>query len=143
MLHNLYSVGYLNPKALEILQERIDQGAVILDIRLLAGSRYRPDFSGKRLRERFGAAYLRAMELGNKNYNRPGAPIVLVNPQKGIARLLTLLEQSDVCLLCRCQQLARCHTATVVNEAQRINPSIRVTKLGEHLAEREEHRHVS
>lgn len=142
-MHSLFSVGYLNPGALDLLQERIDQGAVILDIRLLAGSRYRPDFSGKRLRERFGAAYLRAMELGNKNYNRPGAPIVLVNPEKGIAHLLTLLEQSDVCLLCRCQQFALCHTATVVAEVQRINPDIHVTRLGELIEEREDLRHVS
>lgn len=140
-MYKLYSVGYLNPGALDLLQERIDQGAVILDIRLLAGSRYRPDFSGKRLRERFGTAYLRAMELGNKNYNRPGAPIVLVHPEKGIARLLTLLKQSDVCLLCRCQQFTLCHSATVVAEAQRINPDIQVTRLGEQ--KREDLRHVS
>jgi hypothetical protein len=142
-MHDLYSIGYLNPNALELLQEQINRGAVILDIRFIAGSRYRPQFSSKRLRERFGGAYLRAMELGNKNYNRPGAPIVLVNPERGIARLLTLLEQSDVCLLCRCQQFAVCHTATVVAEVRRIHPDVHVTRLGELTTEREDLRHVS
>lgn len=31
--HTLYSVGYLNPGALDLLQERVNRGAVILDIR--------------------------------------------------------------------------------------------------------------
>jgi hypothetical protein len=129
--HLLYSIGYLNPNALDLLQARVDSGAIIVDIRLLAGSRYRPDFSGKRLRERFGSAYLRAMELGNKNYNRSGAPIVFVNPEKGIARLLTLLEQYDVCLLCRCQRFSTCHSAMVVAELLHVRPGILFTRLGE------------
>lgn len=131
MLHTLYSVGYLNPGALDLLQERVDQGAVILDIRLVAGSRYRPDFSGKRLRERFGVAYQRSSDLGNENYNQLGAPIILRNPERGIPCLLMLLEQSDVCVLCRCQQLAHCHTALVVAEMQRAYPAIQVMRLGE------------
>lgn len=129
--HTLYSVGYLNPGALDLLQERIDQGAVILDIRRVAASRYRPDFSGKRLRARFGAAYQRSSDLGNEHYNQPCAPIRLHNPERGIPCLLTLLEQSDVCLLCRCQQLAHCHTTLVVVEMQRRHPDIQVMRLGE------------
>lgn len=46
--HTLYSVGYLNPRTLDLLQERVDQGAIILDIRRVAASRWRPEFSGKR-----------------------------------------------------------------------------------------------
>lgn len=130
-MHSLFSVGYLNPNALHHLQECIDQGAVILDIRLIAGSRYRPQFSGKRLRERFGAAYVRLPELGNENYNRPGAPIVLANPEQGIQRLLSLLEQQDICLLCKCQHLAACHTAVVVAEIRSVYPGIQFFRISE------------
>jgi len=118
-MHKLFSVNYLNPGPLDLLQERVNQGAIILDIRRIAGSRYRPQFSAKRLRERFGEAYLRAPELGNSNYNQPGTPIVLLNPTQGIPRLLDLLEQTDVCLLCKCQQFATCHSALIVAEVQR------------------------
>jgi len=116
---------------LELLQERVSQGTLIVDIRLIARSRYRPDFSAKRLQNRFGEAYLRAPELGNKNYNQPGAPIVLLNPTLGIPRLLTLLEQTDICLLCKCQQFATCHSARVVAEIQRACPDITFARLGE------------
>jgi len=134
MLHDLYSVGYLNPGALDLLQERVDRGAIVVDIRLVAGSRYRPQFSAKRLRERFGEAYLRAPELGNVNYNQAGAPIVLLNPTQGIPRLLDLLEHTDICLLCKCQQFATCHSALVVAEVQRACPSIVFARLGEEIA---------
>lgn len=134
MLHRLYSVGYLNPGTLDLLQERVNQGAVILDIRLVAASRYRPEFSGKRLHARFGAAYQRLPELGNENYNQPGAPIRLHNPEQGIPQLLTLLEQYDVCLLCRCQQIAGCHTTMVVDSLQHVQPDLQVIRLGEQIA---------
>jgi hypothetical protein len=130
-MHKLYSIGYLNPGALDLLQEQVSQGAIILDIRRIAGSRYRPQFSAKRLRERFGKAYRRAPELGNINYNQPGAPIVLLNPTQGIPRLLTLLEQMDICLLCKCQQFATCHSALVVAEVQRAYPGITFARIGE------------
>lgn len=130
-MHKLHSIGYLNPNALDQLQELVGQGAVILDIRLIAGSRYRPQFSSKRLREHFGAAYLRAPELGNINYNRPGSPIILLNPTRGIPRLRELLEQSDVCLLCKCQQLTTCHSAVVVAEIQRACSGVEFVRIGE------------
>ena len=130
-MHKLHSIGYLNPNALDQLQELVSQGAAILDIRLIAGSRYRPQFSSKRLRERFGAAYLRAPELGNINYNRPGSPIVLLNSTRGIPRLLTLLEHTDICLLCKCQQFATCHSAVVVAEIQYAYPGVEFARIGE------------
>lgn len=133
-MHNLFSIGYLNPDTLDLLQEQVSQGAIILDIRRIAGSRYRPQFSAKRLRERFGEAYLRAPELGNINYNQPGAPIILLNPTQGIPRLLDLLEQTDICLLCKCQQFATCHSALVVAEIQRACPGISFARLGEEIA---------
>ena len=133
-MHNLFSVGYLNSDALDQLLQLVNQGAAILDIRKIAGSRYRPDFSGMRLRERFGTAYLRAPELGNVNYNRPGAPIILANPDLGIPRLLTLLEQQDICLLCRCQQFAACHSAVVVAKIQRVYPGIPFLRIGEEVS---------
>jgi hypothetical protein len=132
-MHKLHSIGYLNPGALDLLQEQVGQGAIILDIRRVAGSRYRPQFSAKRLRERFGEAYLRAPELGNSNYNQPGAPIVLLNPTQSIPLLLDLLEQTDICLLCKCQQFATCHSALVVAEILRACPSIVFARFGEEI----------
>lgn len=131
MMHDLYSVGYLNPGALDLLQARASQGAVVVDIRLIAGSRYRPQFSGKRLRERFGASYQRIRALGNEHYDQPGVPALLRDVSQGIAQLLALLEQQDACLLCRCKRLAECHTAVVLEEALRVCPEIRFIRIGE------------
>lgn len=131
MFHTLFSLGYLNPGALALLQEQVAKGALILDIRLVAASRWRPEFSGKRLRERFGPSYQRLPELGNDNYQQQSMPIVLHNPDRGIPQLLALLKQQDVCLLCRCQQFATCHASVVVAKIQCSNPAIHVIRLGE------------
>ncbi|MGH2505849.1 MAG: hypothetical protein ACRDHZ_00280 [Ktedonobacteraceae bacterium] len=61
-MHKLYSIGYLNPRALDLLQERVNQSTIILDIRLVAALRFRPDFSRKRLHERFRDFYQRVPE---------------------------------------------------------------------------------
>jgi len=131
MRHILSSIGYLNPGAIALLHEQVANGALILDIRLVAASRWRPAFSGKRLREQFGSAYQRLRELGNEHYTQPDAPIRLHDPDRGIPHLLSLLEKQDVCLLCRCQHLAQCHTAVVIAEVQRLDPSIQCLCLGE------------
>ena len=102
-----------------------------MDIRDHAGSRYRPQFSGKRLKAHFGEAYVRLRELGNLNHAHPGAPIVLRNPAEGYPRLIALLEQQAVCLLCGCQTFSRCHSAVVVTEVRRSCSTVQVIRLGE------------
>ena len=87
-MHDLYSVGYLNPVALDLLQAHVQRGAILVDIRLVAGSRYRPEFSAKRLRERFGMSYQRIRSLGNEHYNQPEAPIVLRDPGRGYSSVV-------------------------------------------------------
>ncbi len=131
-LRTLYSVGYLNPGSLPLLEELVSQrGVLLVDIRTIAGSRYRPAFSAKRLRERFGAAYTRLRALGNCNFQQPEAPIVLRNPEQGVAQLRTFLDQQDVCLLCRCQHLTLCHTAVLLDVLAQQCPSLHVVRLGE------------
>jgi hypothetical protein len=129
--HRLLSIGYLNPKSLELLAQCVQEGALIVDIRTRAASQYRPDFSAKRLRERFGESYTRIKDLGNDNYNLPGAPIQIHNALAGIAQVLTLLEKHDLCFLCKCKQLAGCHTAIVIEEIQRLFPDLTILRLGE------------
>jgi len=143
MMHDLYSVGYLNPGALDLLQAHIQQAAMVVAIRLVAGSRYRPEFSAKRLRERFGTSYQRIRSLSKENYNQPDALIMLRDPGQGIPQLLALLAQQDVCLLCPCRQLARCHTAVVLAELRRICPNVQLLCLGEQHTGEEGLHHVS
>lgn len=131
MLHKLYSIGYLNPGSLEQIQQLVNQGALLVDIRFSARSYYRPWFTAKRLRSRFKTAYTRLRDLGNKNYANPNADIVLLNPALGIPQLLTLLEQQDVCLLCRCKKLAKCHTTVVLEAIQQSCPEAQLIRLGE------------
>jgi hypothetical protein len=131
MPNTLYSVGYLNPGALDLLQTQVDKGSLIVDIRKVATSRFRPEFSAKRLYERFGTAYRQIRDLGNDHYNQPGALIRLHEPERGIPTLLSLLEQQDCCLLCCCRTMSTCQTAVVVEHLRQACPDVQVQRLGE------------
>lgn len=130
-MHQIYSLGYLNPDSLSLLDDLANKGVLIVDIRLVACSRYRPHFSAKRLRARYGESYLRLRDLGNVNYKRPDAAIVLRDPAQGVPQLLALLEHHDVCLLCRCQKLTSCHTAVVLASIQQMCPAMCHQRVGE------------
>jgi hypothetical protein len=128
-MYKLYSLGYLTPGSQARLQTLVEAGCIILDVRKRAGSRYRPEFSGKRLTARYGEAYQRCKALGNENYQRPEAPHRLTDPEFGIRELVAWLITHDVVLLCKCTTFETCHSSTVVTLLQASCPDVEVVRL--------------
>lgn len=106
----LYTIGYLQPDAMATVQRLVDKGVMLLDIRYAPRS-HRPEWSRKRLVERFEGRYHHVPEFGNVNYRSPELPIQLANEFDGLWSVLfwVVNKGSDVCLLCACADVSACH----------------------------------
>ena len=115
----IYTIGYRQPDALAQLARLTEEGYRIVDIRRRAGSRYRADYNLWRLAYRFGDAYHRLRELGNENYQQPGAPFVLVDQQTGLKKVIAIINERTggrgIILMCACADWQRCHRAYVAD----------------------------
>lgn len=108
---NLQTIGYTEPDA----QARLDAfmaapNAALVDIRYSPRSRWQPAFNQKRLIERYGDQYIHCKALGNINYNNREQGIKLADPEKGVVRVVELLQAGHaVMLLCACKDYEQCH----------------------------------
>ena len=110
------TLGYAQRGASERLEAFLclQEKVCVVDIRLSPRSRWNPIWNKNALIERTGERYLHLPELGNRNYNQPGEPIVLADPVKGLESLLGLLQDGfAVLLLCACKEYGRCHRKVV------------------------------
>lgn len=108
-MNTLYTVGYsrLQPSDILRVAERFD--ALIADIRISPRSRL-PVWNQKPLQAAWGERYVYIPELGNRNYKGEyGDGVVLDNPERGAERVLGLLEQHPVILMCACFDWHTCH----------------------------------
>lgn len=113
-MNRVYTVGYggHRQRPAHLLETVVAAGGVVVDVRLSARSRL-PQWSGAQLRAVFGDRYEHVPELGNRNYKRPGCAVELVDAEAGIARVLSLLADQPVVLLCGCADWRRCHRRVV------------------------------
>lgn len=115
----LYTIGYAALEGIEQLQELLTPDILIVDIRYYPSSRWRPEWSRKRLMERFAPNYYHIRELGNINYRSPRLPIELLNAEAGISWIVSHLQTGrDICLLCACADWHLCHRRTVAELLQ-------------------------
>jgi len=129
MIHcgKLYTVGYASLEGAEQLQGLFSQQVLIVDIRYYPASRWRPEWSRKRLMERFTTNYCHIRELGNVNYRSSSLPIELVDATAGVSWIAGILQTGrDICLLCACANWQNCHRRVVAellqNEVVGIRP---------------------
>src|SRR5450759_3875088 len=120
-MRTLYTVGYLQPDAMATVQRLVAQGVMLLDIRYSPRSR-RPEWSRKRLAERFEGRYRHAPALGNVNYRSPELPIQFVDTFDGLWSVLFWFVNKgyDVCLLCACADVSVCHRLLVAQCVQAV-----------------------
>lgn len=115
----LYTIGYAAFERIEQLEEILTPQVMLVDIRYYPSSRWRPEWSRKRLMERFAPNYYHIRELGNINYRSPQLPIELLNAEVGISWVVTHLQSGrDICLLCACADWYTCHRRTVAELLQ-------------------------
>ncbi len=114
----LYTIGYAVLEGIEQLQDFLAQRVFLVDIRYVPASRWRPEWSRKRLIEQFAPYYCHIRELGNVNYHSLNLPIQLLDAKRGLARLLPLIQEHDICLLCACADWHTCHRRIVAELVQ-------------------------
>jgi hypothetical protein len=115
-LTNFYTTGYTG-KAFEQLPALLDfHDAILADIRFAPVSRHlqwTKNYLSLMLKER----YRHVAALGNRNYKTHGGAIQIHNLEIGI-RLIQSWE-TNVILLCACQELENCHRRVVKNELEK------------------------
>lgn len=115
----LYTIGYAGLQSVEQLQSFLAQKVFLVDIRYFPSSRWQPEWSRKQLRERFAPNYCHIRELGNVNYQAHNLPIQLLDAERGISLIVSLLQQGfDICLLCTCADWQKCHRRVVADLIQ-------------------------
>lgn len=104
-------------KQLESLTELLDRHeALLADIRFAPHSRdirWTKNYLSLMLKNR----YRHVIALGNRNFDKPDAPIQIHNLELGIR----LIESwgSNVVLVCACEELENCHRNVVKTELER------------------------
>jgi uncharacterized protein (DUF488 family) len=116
----VYTVGYAALERVEQLQMFLSHEVFLVDIRYYPASRWKPEWSRKRLSERFAPNYAHIRDLGNVNYHSLDLPIQLVNAERGLSKIVPLLQQGyDICLLCACTDWRTCHRRVIADLVQR------------------------
>jgi len=113
MQHDAFGIGYSGREPVEIHRLALQLNAVVVDVRLSPRSR-KPGWNKGRLTTMLGDRYLHLPELGNVNYK--GGPILLKDPDVGIAVVMRELEQRSVILMCICGELSKCHRRVVADQ---------------------------
>lgn len=128
-MNTLYTIGYRAKGAMEQVETLVQQGAIVLDIRMMPRSRYFPQWNRTSLETRFGFQYDHLELLGNVNYRTPKGPIHLQNGTEGLLWLWVYLQRRPVVLLCGCPRPEACHRSHVCRLVRQEYPLVPIVHL--------------
>jgi hypothetical protein len=102
---DVWIVGAAAPGAWEEVERLVlGEGALLVDIRYAARSRWFPQWNKSWLVARFGSRYTHERGLANANYKDHSLPIKLVDPDRGVAGAVELVMKGFfLVLLCACR----------------------------------------
>lgn len=108
----IYTAGYTGLSIFNFERVVSDGDYVIVDVRYAPRSR-NPDWSRKRLNERFSGRYFHVKDLGNVDYK--SANIRIADIVAGTQFVKTLLDdyKRPILLLCMCKTYHDCHRKVV------------------------------
>ncbi len=111
----LLTIGYGEPDAASRIKVFLTEPRTLLvDIRYSPWSRWKPAWRKAALRDTYQHSYVHLKALGNVNYNRPGQPIHLLNPDGPVRAAVQFLQSGgSLMLLCACKEYERCHRKVV------------------------------
>ncbi|GHO88043.1 DUF488 domain-containing protein [Dictyobacter formicarum] len=124
----IYPLGYADSNTeptLEAIMQRPD--VLLVDIRLVPQSRWRPQWNKSTLQGRWGERYLHKKQLGNIHFRDSNKPIRLLDPDQAIQDLAQLLQSgTDIVLLCACKNYDMCHRRVIVERLKALLPEVEV-----------------
>lgn len=111
----LYTVGYAATSSeQELARLMADPHMLLIDIRLVPLSRWRPAWRKAALSVRYGPRYIHLPGLGNLHYKHPEKDMQLAAPDVPLGQLRQLMESGhSLVLLCACADYERCHRRMV------------------------------
>ena len=109
-MSKIYTIGYTSTTTEELIEIVNSLKAKLVDIRI---SPYSKDYRWrqKSLQQYFADKYLHIKEFGNENYKI--GSIKVSNPNLGIAKIKSVIENQPVILLCACYNHEKCHRSQV------------------------------
>jgi hypothetical protein len=110
------TLGYAALGSAQVLEQRMekDPKTLLIDIRFLPVSRWRPFWRKCALKARYGNRYIHLRGLGNVNYKHWEKGIQLYDPTTPLLLLRGYMQEGySLILLCACQDPASCHRSTV------------------------------
>ncbi|MCY4449327.1 MAG: DUF488 domain-containing protein [Chloroflexi bacterium] len=131
----LFTIGYSKRSMDEFIgMLREHEIPVLADVRMWAGSRFKPEFSKNRLASALwasGIAYVNLRALGNAGKFTGAGRVVIHDPEEGFPELAALLERyGSVAIMCLERDPNECHRMDVAVEMARQLPDLEVTHLG-------------
>ena len=131
----LFTIGYSKRSVDEVVRMLREHGVpALVDVRMWASSRFKPEFSKNRLAaalEASGIAYVYLRALGNAGKFSGAGRVVINAPENGFPELATLLERhGSVAIMCLERDARECHRMDVAVEMARRLPDLEVTHLG-------------
>ncbi len=111
----LETIGYAEPDAAQRIAKFLAQPRTgLIDIRYSPRCRWDAQWNKSALQAKYTRQYIHLRCFGNVNYNKPGQPIQLANPNERLASLVNfLLNDASLMLLCACKDYEHCHRKTV------------------------------
>lgn len=111
----LETIGYTEQHAVQRIDLFVAQPhSWLVDIRYSPRCRWNAQWNQQALRIKYGRQYIHLPCFGNVNYNKPGQPIQLANPDKQLSSMVQhLLDGRSFLLLCACKDYERCHRKVV------------------------------
>ena len=125
----LYTFGYTTPGTGPAIEQLVALDVSIADIRYSPNSRVQK-WRKSSLQNWLGDHYLHIRELGNVNYNQPGAPIQLFQSENGVSLVSERLQRGQhLALMCMCREVEECHRLEAAREVQVQFPEVMVIHL--------------
>ena len=131
----LFTIGYSRRSLDEFIgMLREHNIPLLVDVRMWASSRFKPEFSKNRLAaalEASGIAYVYLRALGNEGKFTGAGRVVIHKPDEGFPELAALLERyGSVAIMCLERDPRECHRMNVAVEMARRLPDLEVRHLG-------------
>lgn len=122
-MKKLYTLGYSTTGFTpELVQEMVTElNAVVVDVRFSTGSKKKLSWTGANLEHLLGENYQHIQELGNTNFQgwqTGDKRIVIADMDKGLQKLVPIMDQNNVILFCVCPTFSRCHSYQIYEALQ-------------------------